>query len=202
MEITLNHGNLKLNSSFVSMYFKMDVVEYLVYRNLLNSYRSLCAKVGSSEFAKVLTKDEELMQGLIQQDPLPHQTMNDAMLQVVSEWLGKEFNTMTSQVQENVKAFKTKHIESIDKLPSPVITCSYFPRPMVTLFECWLSSASVATLEPSASGCCSAPPDSKRSRSAQFDIYPFVQLLLEFSNNALISGVAHVVYTQLLKDPT
>ena len=33
-------------------------------------------------------------------------------------------------------------------------------------------------------------------------IYPFIQLLLEFANNSLISGVAHVVYTQILRDPT
>ena len=31
-------------------------------------------------------------------------------------------------------------------------------------------------------------------------MYPFIQLILEFANNTLISGVAHVLYSRLLKE--
>ena len=30
------------------------------------------------------------------------------------------------------------------------------------------------------------------------NVFPFIQLILEFANNVLISGVAHVLYSRLL----
>jgi hypothetical protein len=38
----------------------------------------------------------------------------------------------------------------------------------------------------------------KEDDAVSNEIYPFVQLILEFTNNCLISGVAHVVYPRLL----
>lgn len=115
-----------------------------------------------------------------------------AMLEVTSDWLGREFHSMHNFVQDSVAKYKTENIHSIGTLPSAQRTCSIFPRAMVVLFERWLASPSVAD----------EPMTDSKSLSDTRDIYPFIQLLLEFANNSLISGVAHVVYTQILKDPT
>ena len=159
---------------------------------MFNSFRSLSVKLGDDNFGQVVRSCEQLVQSLIAHDTPPSPDIDSVILEVTSGWLGREFRSMGSSVQAAVEKFKSENIESIDKLPSAYDTCSYFPRPMVALFENWLLSREDNSGEP----MC------KRQRTQATDIYPFIQLLLEFSNNALISGVAHVVYTQLLKDPT
>lgn len=143
-----------------------------------------------------MKKHEELVQTLIGYKETVS-NLSDYMLEATSDWLGQEFHAMNKKVQENVETFKTENISSIKTLPSAEKTCSMFPRPMVRLFEQWLSPAVNADVTDTPSSSSEA-----HNTTQPKSIYPFIQLLLEFANNSLISGVAHVVYTQILRDPT
>lgn len=173
---------------------------YTCFRSLLNSYRSLHVRYGSAGFNKFISKEEDLVQSLLSHPPTDSTDIDEAILEVASGWIGREFNTMKPVVQQSITKFKTDNIKSIARLPSSQDTCSHFPRAMVTLFENWLSAEQVN--QPSNVDDITGEPVLKHRRCASSDMYPFIQLLLEFANNSLISGVAHVVYTQLLKDPT
>ncbi|XP_067933493.1 uncharacterized protein [Watersipora subatra] len=169
-------------------------------RSFLNSLRSLCLRLSEKDVGAVLTACDQLVQSLIEYDTSQSTSTVDtspsiienAILEVTSQWLGRKFSAMTSLVRTAIEEFKSDNIEQIDRLPSAYQMCRRFPKPMLLLFESWMQSWGDKHEEPA----------SKRPCAERVDIYPFIQLLLEFSNNTLISGVAHVVYTQLLKDPT
>ena len=164
-------------------------------------------RFGEEDFSRIVKKHEELVQTLIGYEQTIA-NLSDYMLEATSDWLGQEFHSMKDLVQQNVENFKTENISSISTLPSAEKTCAMFPRAMVRLFEQWLSPAVNADVTVEANQEDESQTGSKAAdqtptmNTTKNCIYPFIQLLLEFANNSLISGVAHVVYTQILRDPT
>lgn len=164
-------------------------------------------RFGEEDFSRIVKKHEELVQTLIGYEQTIA-NLSDYMLEATSDWLGQEFHSMKDLVQQNVENFKTENISSISALPSAEKTCAMFPRAMVRLFEQWLSPAVTADFtaetnqEDGSQTGSKAPNQTPTLNTTKNCIYPFIQLLLEFANNSLISGVAHVVYTQILRDPT
>ena len=164
-------------------------------------------RFGEEDFSRIVKKHEELVQTLIGYEQTIA-NLSDYMLEATSDWLGQEFHSMKDLVQQNVENFKTENISSISALPSAEKTCAMFPRAMVRLFEQWLSPAVTTDVTAEANQEDESQTGSKAAdhtptlNTTKNCIYPFIQLLLEFANNSLISGVAHVVYTQILRDPT
>ena len=169
-------------------------------------------RFGEEDFSRIVKKHEELVQTLIGYEQTIA-NLSDYMLEATSDWLGQEFHSMKDLVQQNVENFKTENISSISALPSAEKTCAMFPRAMVRLFEQWLSPAVTADVNVDVTNSETNQEDESQAGSKAANqaptlnttkncIYPFIQLLLEFANNSLISGVAHVVYTQILRDPT
>jgi len=161
----------------------------------LNTYRSICSVYGAVGLTAFLQQSETIGQLVIQSktSALRNSEMSDHILNSTSTWVGRQFGKLNSQVQEKVTKFKEANIESIQNLPDSRTMCeSLFPLCMRRLFEEWLG---VSHLTESVS---EETPQTKKSKPQPPDIYPFIQLILEFANNSLLSGVAHVVFTRLL----
>ncbi|KAK3609012.1 hypothetical protein CHS0354_019826 [Potamilus streckersoni] len=132
------------------------------------------------------------------------------LLQIISEWLGKEFHSLESQIATRVDLFKKENINAIDNLPpSQVIIDTLFPSFMKQLIINWLGISEKSGLDTDLS-CFEYDhdysPEVKKPRpsvtssvivESQPPFYPLVQLILEFASNSLVSGVAHVVYSRL-----
>nr|XP_006822993.1 PREDICTED: uncharacterized protein LOC102807855 [Saccoglossus kowalevskii] len=136
--------------------------------------------------------------------------MQELSLNITSSWLGKEFHKMSNSISDKVDKFKSEHITSIDNLPpSEQVIDALFPRCMKILFSSWIGikenerQQQTEHQESSASDDSQAGTDSLKVPQHQppkqkFSRYPLVQLILEFANQTLISGVAHVLYSRLI----
>ncbi|CAC5420879.1 unnamed protein product [Mytilus coruscus] len=117
--------------------------------------------------------------------------IHDNFLNFICKYVGKELNQFDSQISENVEKFKENHIKCIDNLPPPEeIIDDIFPLCMKELIVHWMN--------PQIQTCVNIS-EQKRFKSSP-DILPdfhIIQLILEFVNNSLISGVAHVVYSRI-----
>ena len=117
---------------------------------------------------------------------------------LIAENVGKQFFSLQTVISEKVSEFKKQHISSIDSLPpSEEVVNALFPECMINLLLNWMIPKGhrqniVYDLDKQANKRQRTDADSPQ------DIYPFVLLILEFANNSLISGVAHVLYTRLL----
>ena len=133
---------------------------------------------------------------------------------LMSEWLGKELSGFSELISHKVEKFKLEHIDSINDLPSPQSLIDLlFPACMKILMVNWMGQHGTGYGEDNSSSVSLSvesdhdysPPVKKRanstkSRNSNTSVFPFVQLILEFANNVLISGVAHVLYSRLLHD--
>ncbi|XP_071181252.1 uncharacterized protein [Mytilus edulis] len=121
--------------------------------------------------------------------------MNDKFLNFICKYVGKELNKFESQISDNVIMFKENHIKCIDNLPPPEqIIDDIFPLCMKELIVHWMNPHKGL-----ANQTCANISEPKRFKSSP-DILPdfhIIQLILEFVNNSLISGVAHVVYSRI-----
>ena len=128
------------------------------------------------------------------------------VLCIICEWLGKELNTFSEIISKRVETFKLKHIDVINHLPSPQsLVNALFPACMKILLVNWIGQHGIGCADRVSSSDHDYSPPSKRqavdtTATDTGSSFPFVQLILEFTNNVLISGVAHVVYTRLLHD--
>ena len=130
-----------------------------------------------------------------------------ALLYIVSEWLGKEYYKMESEISKKVEVFKTENLTTIDSLPPSESTIDMlFPAFMKQLLVCWLGASADRELSldwlaaaPLADHNYSPPAKMRKTGSCSSDqpVYPIVQLILEFATNSLVSGVAHVIYSRL-----
>lgn len=166
----------------------------------MKSYKSIKNMYGDCGLQTVLELHQQLTQGILSPPETPSDITNlqSLTLESTARCLAKSFSHMHSQVKEQTNKFKRENIQSVDSLPSAQEMCSsLFPRPMVVFFEDWLNVTHTdLTL-------CHGRPPSKRKKPTTQDssnIYPFIQLMLEFANNTLISGVAHVLFTRLIMD--
>lgn len=113
-------------------------------------------------------------------------THKAVLLSLLGEWLGKEFASLQPSVNAKAELFKLRHIESIDKLPpAKELVSELFPQCMRTLIYNWMQTTEESD----------GPPEAKKLCP---DVHPYVQLILEFANNTLVTGVAHVLYSSLI----
>lgn len=101
------------------------------------------------------------------------------ILVAISKCLGDEFNKLQPEIGERVTEFKKKHITSIDNLPpSSVLVEELFPECMRVLLLGWMGSEDGQDIQNTNS---------------------IMQVILELANTSLVSGVAHVLYSRLIR---
>lgn len=101
------------------------------------------------------------------------------VLLAISKCLGEEFHKLQPEINERVTEFKKKHITSIDNLPSSsTLVKELFPECMRVLLLSWMGS------------------DNRQN------IDSIIQVILELANTSLVSGVAHVLYSRLIRTDT
>lgn len=135
-------------------------------------------------------------------------------LRLVSEWLGVEFACLRTTISQHVELFKTDNINRISDLPSPrTVVHHLFPHCMILLMLCWMGDDLPkfrvgSTVDSSHTE--DSPGTSEVLNLRTFDhnyiaddcqeshLFSFIQLILEFANGCLVSGIAHVLYPRLL----
>ena len=134
----------------------------------------------------------------------------NAVLCLLSEWLGSQLHSLSDVLHCRVEEFKQRNINCIENLPCPrTLVDLVFPRCMQILLVYWLGEQEEETEEPYAvadhsysavrrSHCPNSATPAATPSTSTPDKFPFIQFILEFANNALISGVAHVVYSRLV----
>lgn len=101
------------------------------------------------------------------------------ILASISKYLGDEFNKLQPGIGERVTEFKKKHITSIDNLPpSSVLVKELFPECMRVLLSSWMGNEN------------------------RQNVNSIIQVILELANTSLVSGVAHVLYSRLIRTDT
>lgn len=146
------------------------------------------------------------------------------LLRLVCSWVGSELSRLRSAVNRRADEFKTRNIDCIDRLPNARQTVDFvFPQCMVLLILGWMNDADAGRntcqqymchARAAETVCDSAKPTGEQCRSisesnnadhcyttdcSQDHLYAFVQLILEFANGCLISGITHVLYPRLLQ---
>ena len=118
---------------------------------------------------------------------------DDLWLCSVAKWLGKHFQSLAEIVGEKIEDFKTTNIANIDNLMSQqLVIYQLFPQCMRHLFEQWLN------YHPNMAPTNEKPAKQRKLSLGTDTVLPLVQLILELSNGALVSGVAHVVYSRMI----
>lgn len=141
----------------------------------IEQIRLLCKKEEQSEFdslAETIIKILTAVEGCRS----PHYNISSVILTAISKYLGDEFHKFQPQIAEKVTQFKKRHITSIDNLPSASeLIKELFPDCMRFLLLHWIGN-----------------PD-------QQNIDSIIQMILELANTSLVSGVAHVMYSRLIR---
>jgi len=141
-------------------------------------------------------------------------------LRLVCDWLGGEFASLRATINQRVEMFKADNIHHISDLPSPAAVVRHlFPHCMTMLMLRWmnstLSSDNVTLLTGGNVVGFESVGDSlptlqvwKQSKldhsyvisdCQQPGLFSFIQLILEFANGCLVSGISHVLYPRLLQ---
>lgn len=122
----------------------------------------------------------------------------NVFLNTISRWLGQEFHQFESYIGKRLEKFKQDHIDCIDNLPpAETVIDQMFPKCMKELVFNWTNGESLG--QPEFDHEYGSPQKkSRRCLEEETDmVYPIAQHILEFANHALVSGVAHVVYSRL-----
>ena len=115
----------------------------------------------------------------------------EAVITEVASWLGKEFSRYHDKIIEKVTLFKQSNMSSIGSLPSAKnFIADVFPHPMLVFLCNWLRTP----LSWGFSSADDVEPDENRTY-----LFPVIQLILELANESLVSGVSHVLYSQLVQ---
>ncbi|KAL5015677.1 hypothetical protein ScPMuIL_005266 [Solemya velum] len=148
---------------------------------------------------QLLEKYLKTVEGILSENHFGIPCRRETALCIISDWLGKQFHRMEPAISAKVDQFKEDHIACIDNLPPPEsIIKTLFPVCMTQLISNWIGQK-IENGFVDVSDHDYGPPQ-KRIRgtgSQEGSLYPVIQLLLEFANNTLVSGVAHVVYSRL-----
>ena len=118
----------------------------------------------------------------------------EAVLCEVADWLGREFLNYHDKISEKVTLFKQANISNIGNLPSACyLIGEVFPKFMRSFFCTWMRVPFFwhESYEPTL--------HEKGLRENRTNLYPVIQLILELANESLVSGVAHVLMSQLLQ---
>ena len=115
---------------------------------------------------------------------------DEGIIAEIAHWLGKEFLNYHSLVNERVNLFKQRNMRSIGQLPSAKdLVGEVFPFPMQLFLCSWLDVPLTEN---------ESRPDIVDSGNGS-NLFPVVQLILELANQSLVSGVAHVLFSQLVQ---
>lgn len=131
---------------------------------------------------------------------------------------------MRGEISKRADQFKAQNIDRIDVLPSARQTVDFiFPQCMILFILCWMDSdvnectdlSSDLQTEHEKDPCsCASYKASERSKQdwltvsedhsyssncSRNHLYAFAQLILEFANCCLVSGITHVLYPRLLQ---
>jgi hypothetical protein len=115
----------------------------------------------------------------------------EAILTHVADFLGEEFLYYHDKISEKVTLFKQRNMSKIGNLPSAkALIDKVFPWFMQVFFCRWMRVAlnSDTTIV-----------GEDMSQENRRNLYPIIQLILELANESLVSGVAHVLVSQLLQ---
>ena len=177
----------------------LEIVVDLLLNNDLDNQSSLFLWEILDEYRNTL-KDSAQLKDFTDQFSLNF----NVLLCVMSGNLGEQFSSFKKSISSNVDIFKTEHINEIDNLPSAQeLVRLLFPHCMRIFMVAWMGTN--GEVDPN----CPSPKRRKLRKDFQEDesqdkesqppnVFPFIQLILEFANNVLISGVAHVLYSRLL----
>ena len=114
----------------------------------------------------------------------------ESVILEIAQWLGAEFLKYQPVINEKVNSFKQRNMSSIRNLPSAEnLVNEVFPFSMQALLCCWLQV-------PLARSRNLADSENSHDRS---NLFPVIQLILELANESLVSGVAHVLFSQLVQ---
>ena len=177
----------------------LKIVVDLLLNNDLDNQSSLFLWEILDEY-RITLKDSAQLKNFTDQIPLNF----NVLLCVMSRNIGEQFSSFKKSISSNVDIFKTEHINEIDNLPSAQeLVRLLFPHCMQIFMVAWMGTNS--EVDPNGP----SPKRRKLRKDFQQDgsqdtesqppnVFPFIQLILEFANNVLISGVAHVLYSRLL----
>ena len=118
----------------------------------------------------------------------------EAVLREVADWLGREFLNYHDKISEQVTLFKQGNMNNIGNLPSAYcLVGEVFPKFMRSFFCTWMRVPFFwqESYEPTI--------DEEGLQENRTNLYPVIQLILELTNESLVSGVAHVLMSQLLQ---
>jgi len=141
-------------------------------------------------------------------------------LRLVCDWLGGEFARLRTTINQHVEMFKTDNIDRISDLPSARTTVHHlFPHCMILLMLRWMDNSlcldNLPTSRDRQTVDVSHSEDSQSISEVwshteldhsyvaddlqESKLFSFIQLILEFANGCLVSGIAHVLYPRLLQ---
>jgi len=137
-------------------------------------------------------------------------------LRLICDWLGGEFARLRTTINQHVEMFKADNIDRISDLPSARTTVHrLFPHCMILLMLRWMDSQPTSsdrqTVDVSHCEDASHRSISEAWGHTELDhsyvaddcqdskLFSFIQLILEFANGCLVSGIAHVLYPRLLQ---
>lgn len=116
--------------------------------------------------------------------------LKEAVMLEVANWLGTEFFYYQQEISEMVTSFKQRNMHCIGNLPSAKgLISEVFPLSMQVFMCSWLQ---VPFSQIRNFG------DAERSDD-RTNLFPVIQVILELGNQSLISGVAHVLLSQLVQ---
>jgi len=133
------------------------------------------------------------------------------LLGLICDWVGSEFAQLRCDIAKRVDEFKVHNIGRIDCLPSARHTVDFiFPQCMVLLILRWMDKYTTDVSGTRTDGQQFASCNLENSVVISKDhsyitdnsrdhLYAFVQLILEFANGCLVSGITHVLYPRLLQ---
>lgn len=174
------------------------------------------------QYTKILSGNSK---GIFDKDIYEFPPRRNVALCLISKWLGQKLHGISHVISTKVEEFKLQNIDQIHHLPSSQsLVEQLFPSCMVILLMNWMgknygetSSQYLQTTSDSDRDSTKVPPAKKKctvdlanlseigghgnmtKENEKQNVFPFVQLILEFVNNVLISGVAHVLYSRLLQ---
>ncbi len=162
-----------------------------------------------SAFLKDLLKEYERR---VAEEPVSHNVEQnttqrfDQLVCATSATLGRAFHGFSEYISERVETFKTENINQVYNLPSAKeLVHMLFPKCMEVLMLAWICGDDSCGQSGPTNNDHTYSPIPKKPKLDQGqdneqtpNMYPFIQLILEFANNVLVSGVAHVLYSRLL----
>jgi hypothetical protein len=202
--------NLSQNPAFNTFLIKLNQFIMFMYSETDKKFLEIFSKIISiflDNFPKLIMPESFLIE-FFKEFQYSYPSFDDEndikskFLNFVSKWVGTELHKFEDKISIDVAKFMQSHIKCIDNLPPPEeIIDEIFPLCMKELIFHWMNPQNIES--------CDKPCDSEfedhvysqeqkrfKSCSNKPDFH-VIQLILEFANNALISGVAHVVYSRI-----